>query len=365
MNLREFNSENVDREKLVEENYQNIQLDETYDEKLYELALKGFLESDKFKSFTSEEQKSIEGFFGNLKKFMKQEQIPTKFKLPAKFYLDVFKSEISSFSSINKEAKPNDYRSFNRTMERAVGSLNYVKNNDNKFDDKVASMLWDIYKRDDLSIGIHGTKLDDNFDISPENCDFFKHGIMINERYENGDARRTVNFQDLPGKQRAFGYISFLGLMNYGYQSRNERSLSDNPQANYSCIVVRPKNMKNTAYDENCPEEFSMVTPKTSITTNNGKWLRGHLIKPEYVLGIFKNNEEFVRNPKCDLEKLAELNEIIGKRNKEEEKKQTMTEKLTKETGNIKATHKNSVFSDIKKFFTRSKEVKNREGDER
>ena len=97
MNLREFNSENVDREKLVEENYQNIQLDETYDEKLYELALKGFLESDKFKSFTSEEQKSIEGFFGNLKKFMKQEQIPTKFKLPAKFYLDVFKSEISSF----------------------------------------------------------------------------------------------------------------------------------------------------------------------------------------------------------------------------------------------------------------------------
>ena len=356
MNLREFNSENVDREKLVEENYQNIQLDETYDEKLYELALKGFLESDKFKSFTSEEQKSIEGFFGNLKKFMKQEQIPTKFKLPAKFYLDVFKSEISSFSSIDKEAKPNDYRSFNRTMERAVGSLNYVKNNDNKFDDKVASMLWDIYKRDDLSIGIHGTKLEENFDISPENCDFFKHGIMINERYENGDARRTVNFQDLPGKQWAFGHITFLKLMNYEYDSKNERVSSDTQKANYSCIVVRPKNMKNTAYDENCPEEFSMVTPKTHITTNDGKFLSGHLIKPEYILGIFKNNEEFVRNPKCNLEKLADLNETIGIRNEEEKKRAEMTKKLSEETKDVKAPQKKSMFGRIRSLLTKSRE---------
>ena len=173
---------------------------------------------------------------------------------------------------------------------------------------------------------------------------------MVREKYKNGDARRTVNFQYLPGKQSAFGYISFLDLMNYKYESSDAKNNSATPMANYSCIVVRPKNMQNTAYDPECPQEYSIVSPFTRIITNNGKYMCGHLIKPEFILGILKNNEQFILNPNCDLDKLSKLNETLKQRNdemeaQEEAKAKEMVDSLAKQTTNVSAIKKKGILN--------------------
>ena len=364
MDVKTFNSSEFDKEKAIREDYTNIKYDETYDENLYELAIQEYLKSDKFESLNESQQEEVKKFFEQIKIDIDVPQQEGKFKLPKQFYLNIIKNALSELSFI-KEYDPKYTQSFEKRMESCKGKLRIVEQSDNKFDYDTASLLWEIYNREDLSIGIHGTELSEDFDISEENCDFFKHGIMVNSRYENGDARRTVNFQDLPGKQWAFGNISFLKLLNYQYRSMNSRSGPEGPTASYNCIVVRPSSMKDTSYHEDCPQEYSIVTGPTSIVTNSGRYLSGHLIKPEFILGVFKNNQQFVRNPKCDLEKLSELNSLIEQRNREveEQKKkeqESMTEKLTKETSGVTAPEKRGMFSRIASIF-RGKERENSE----
>ena len=346
MDKTEFNNlDSSGKNRAIIENYTDISLDESYDKNLYFTAIASFFNSEQFANLSEDEKQQLSNIFEELKSSMESKKLPGKFKLPDQFYLKLITSILDSFSNLN-----NGLINFSKKIDFYKKELNYIKQNDNKFDEKTAMLLWEIYQRDDLSIGIHGTKLEDDFDISPENCDFFKHGIMVNEKYKNGDARRTVNFQDLPGKQWAFGYISFLGLMNYEYESINARNNSETPMANYSCIVVRPKNMQNTAYDPECPQEYSMVSPSTHIITNDKKYIYGHLIKPEFILGIFKNNEQFILNPKYDLDRLSQLNETLKQRNNEmkaqqEVKDKEMVDSLAQQTANVSVLKKQGILS--------------------
>ena len=270
-------------------------------------SIEEFLQSELFATkLNTEQQEEIFRFISEMKMAMNK-TVPGKFKLPKQYYLEALSSAITQFSRINLEAPRNSSCYFDNILSHCKGSLNYLRNIDNRIDEDVGNLLLDLYQRDDISVGIHGTVLDDDFDISPDNCDFFKHGIMVRDIYKSGDARRTVNFQDLPGKQWAFGYVSFLKLLSYSYQSRNAHTSNGNSKADYSCIVVRPSSMADTAYHADCPQEYSLVSPSTSIRTNDGHYLSGHLVKPEFILGIFKNNTEFVRNPKCNLEQIAAL----------------------------------------------------------
>lgn len=352
MDRKEFNSDEFNKNQAIQEDYSNIMYDESFDRELYDTAISAFFNSNDFEMLSDEQKEELKYFFEELKQSMDSPKTPQKFKLPERFYLEVISSSLYRFRHFDQN---NSERNFLEKIERCKSNLNYIKNSDNRFDGKIGNLLWDIYQRDDLAIGVHGTRLQDDLDISVENCDFFKHGIMVNERYKNGDARRTVNFQDLPGKQWAFGYISFLGLMNYEYFSRNTNQ-SNRTTANFSCIVVRPTNMRNTAYDSECPQEYSIVTPYTSIRTNDGHYLSGHLVKPEFILGVFKNNEQFVLNPKCDLDNLTKLNEYIGQRNdeiakKKEEEERAKVEKLGEETSDIPVTGKKKIVELFKKII--------------
>ena len=348
MDKTEFNNLDLSgKNSAIIENYANISLDESYDKNLYFTATSSFLNSEQFSKLPKDKKQQLSNIFEELKSSMESKKLPGKFKLPDQFYLKLIASILNSSSHLNNSS---DLINFSEKIDFYKKDLNYIKQNDNKFDEKTATLLWEIYQRDDLSIGIHGTKLEDNFDISPENCDFFKHGIMVSEKYKNGDARRTVNFQDLPGKQWAFGYISFLELMNYKYENINAKNNSETPMANYSCIVVRPKNMQNTAYDPECPQEYSIVSPFTHIITNNGNYIYGHLIKPEFILGIFKNNEQFILNPNCDLDRLSKLNETLKQRNNEmkaqqEDKSKEMVDSLAQQTANVSVLKKQGILT--------------------
>lgn len=351
---KEFNECSLEEKiTLIEEDFTNIYLDDSFNRELYEKAVECFLNSEFFTKLSQEKKSELQKYFEDLNRVMESPKVSGKFKLPEQFYLNHLGKLLVDFKDIP------DYfdfeKEFNMRIKRHKYELDNIRNNDNKFNEKIASLIWDIYQRDDLAIGVHGTTLQDDFDISVENCDFFKHGIMVNERYKNGDARRTVNFQDLPGKQWAFGHISFLELMNYEYSSRNNNQ-NNRTTANFSCIVVRPTNMRNTAYDSECPQEYSIVTPYTSIRTNDGHYLSGHLVKPEFILGVLKNNEQFVLNPKCDLDNLSKLNECIGKRNEEiakkkEEEERAKVEKLGEETSDIPVTGKKKIVDLFKKII--------------
>lgn len=353
MDRAKFNSDEFDRNQAIMDDFSNIYLDESFDEGLYFTAIKSFFNSEQSTKLTEQQKEELIGFFEEVKDKMKCNQVSGKFKLPEQFYLKLISSILYSFKSFSNNGNTNE---FSEKMKYYKRELDFIMKNDNRFDEKTATFLWNIYQRDDLSIGVHGTVLPDDFDISPENCDFFKNGIMVDERYKNGDARRTVNFQDLPGKQFAFGYISFLDLMNYTYRSTNGMHNNEVPMANYSCIVVRPKNMQNTAYDPECPQQYSIVSPYTHIRTNDGHYMSGHLIKPEFVLGIFKNNEEFILNPKCDLDKLSELNATLQQRNEkmaEQKAKadEAMVAKLGEETKQVPAERKKGMFNLLKQLI--------------
>lgn len=362
MNRKEFNSSS-DKLHLIQDDFTNIQYDETYDVNLYEEALKLFYNSDMFLNMNKEQQQSIKNFFDMIQQNMHEQQIPRKFKLPDKFYMDIWKNAIRRITYIDLEQSKGSW-SFEEIYSEITTELEFVQKSDNKFDEKMASLLWDIYQREDLSIGIHGTTLPDSFDISEDNCDFFKHGIMVDSKYKTGDARRTVNFQDLPGKQWGFGYISFLDLMNYQYESRNKNNSSMESKSNYSVIVVRPSKMKKTSFDENCPDEYSIVTNSTTIMTNDGHYLSGHLVKPEFILGIIKNNEIFVKNPKCDLDKLSKLNEPINERNKAIDNEK-MTKKLTEETQTVTGQNKRGMIRKLKELFQKHKNRDNEQNREK
>ena len=355
MDKKEFNNPNTDRMSLIQENFGNIVYDETYDIELYKKALQLFYSSEKFLNMSQARQIEIASIFKDLKKSMKQQQVPGKFKIPNRFYMDAWKTGINEFSNTRKfEGKKGDWE-FRQAIDYFRGNLSYVQKSDNRFDEKMGNLLWDIYQREDLSIGIHGTELLDNFDISQDNCDFFKHGIMVGREYVSGDARRTVNFQDLPGKQWSFGNVSFLKLLNYQYRSRNQTYKIEGPKANYSVIVVRPSSMKDTSFDPDCPQEYSIVTDSTTIETNEGRYLSGHLVKGSYVLGIIKNNEFFVRNPRCDLEAISALNGPIKLRNEEIERKR-LSERLAEETKYVSARQKKTVFDRLKGLIRGPKE---------
>ena len=345
------NNENLNR---IKEDYRSINRDTSYDINLYHVATDLYLNSNEFMQLNDEQKEQIKGFFTQLQSSMNSPEQPGKFKIPNQFYLDVWKDAISSFSYINPEDKRGT-RTFDYTFERYSHQLEYVESSDNRFDSEVGNLLWDIYNRDDISIGVHGSILPDDMDISPDNCDFFKHGIMVDEKYRTGDARRTVNFQDLPGVQYSMGRVSFLRLLNYEYKSLSHSIDSDKPLANYSVIVVRPSAMKDTSYDENNPQELSIVSPSTFVKTNDGNYLHGHLIKPEFILGIFKNNDGFVRNPKCDLEHIAALNGPIEERKKQLEE-ESLAKKLLEETKEVPVSKKKKVFDVIKNLFSKDKD---------
>lgn len=133
---------------------------------------------------------------------------------------------------------------------------------------------------------------------------------MIDEKY-HGDARRTVNFQDLPGKQWSMGYVSFQRLLRYTYDSKTPEYNAQNNKSNYQVIVIRPKGQKDTRYDPEKPDEISLVSKPKTITTQNGHYISGNAIKPEFILGMFRENQGFVRNPNCDIEKVAEMSPKI------------------------------------------------------
>lgn len=364
MNKEEFNSKEFDRYRAVREDASNIFFDETYDENLYEVALQTLYASENFSLLNEEQKKEIELFFTRAKEQMNLPSDQGKFKLPRRFYLDVIKEAIYNFCQIDlEETRGGKLRSFEDTLKRAEGKLKFTIKADNRIDGEVGEMLWRIYQSPDLSIGVHGTTLEDDFDITPDNCDFFKHGIMVDRRYETGDARRTVDFQDLPGKHYAFSYIQFIDLLNYQYQSLHNKVENGVSKANYSVIVVRPSSMKETGYQEDCPENLSIVSPPTTVKTNSGYYLSGHLVKPEFILGLFKNNESFVRNPKCDLDKLSALNGLIEQRNQEMQK--GLSQQLKEETASVPADKKRTVWSAIKGIFGRSREENNNQKGDR
>ena len=261
-----------DKRDLIEEI--DISDPKSYDGESYKEALDLYFKSESFLKLSPEKQEVIREYFTKKEKKMNQPADEGKFKLPRKLYLDQCKTAIDRFSRIKPEEKGKSSYSYEEVMRINRSELGYIIRADNKIEQGIGELLWELYNREDISLGVHGTIESDDLDISEENCDFFKHGIMVDSKYKNGDARRTVNFQDLPGKQWSMGYVSFVRLLNYTYGSLNPKSIpEDTPKANYTCIVVRPSRLKDTTYDETCPQEISMMSPHTTIKTNKGKYI--------------------------------------------------------------------------------------------
>ena len=320
---------------------------ESYKGEQYKEALELYYKSENFIKLSPEQQQEIQEYFTYLIDKMNQPADKGKYKLPIKFYLDQIKTAIERFTRIKTKEESQGGYSYEEILGRSRSELSYIIAADNKVEKEVGELLWELYNREDISVGVHGTFKPEDLDISEEGCDFFKHGIMVGSEYKNGDARRTVNFQDLPGKQWSMGYVSFVRLLNYSYGTIDHTKQLDKPNANYTCIVLRPSSLKDTTYDETCPQEISLISPSTTIRTNEGKYISGHLIKPQFILGVFKNNKQFTRNGKCDIEAISKMNEQIQERKENQEQKR-ISERLIKETEEVPAQDKKNFMSKIK-----------------
>lgn len=135
-------------------------------------ALEDFYNSEKYTSLSSEEQAILKARFEYAIQYIESPREPEegKYRFSEEHCMrevsDSFSRALANPTKFLEETKDKKENSFVEYIEKVDGK---------KYDKESTELLYELYyHNDNISVGVHGTKLDSDYDMSPDRNVFFK-----------------------------------------------------------------------------------------------------------------------------------------------------------------------------------------------